>query len=174
MGLIFGNKGAFVPNYVLIAGVFTPFTYTVPEIDAMMSVVPISRFGDLTAAAIPFSVSSNAVTIGPVPAFMSGRAYNLAATPVPITPTANKTYYLYLKLVEGQLGILSSETTLDETITQMYIGKVAIGANGVLDTGDVTLEKVTRIDIYRLSPTRRGTAIPVSTGDPTGTGNFAW
>lgn len=172
-----------MPNYVLKDGVFTPFTYTVGEVDDMLSVVPISRFGDMTEDPIPYAVAANSVWVGQfggsIPAFMAGRKYSIPGTQVyfpnntdPKTP--NTTYYLYLKLSGGTLGYLASTTALDETITQMYIGKVTTDSSGNVSSGNVQLEKVTRIDIYRLSATRRGTAIPVSTGDPTGTGNFAW
>lgn len=172
-----------MPNYVLKDGVFTPFTYTVGEVDDMLSVVPISRFGDMSEDPIPYSVSANSVWIGQsggsIPAFVAGRKYSIPGTQVFVPSSAgaktpNTTYYLYLKLSGGTLGYLASTTALDETITQMYIGKVTTDSSGDVPSSNVQLEKVTRIDIYRLSATRRGTAIPVSTGDPTGTGNFAW
>lgn len=172
-----------MPNYVLIDGVFTPLTYTVAEIDAMLSVVPISRFGDMTDNPLTYSVAANSVWVGgfggSIPAFIAGRKYTIAGTQVfvpsstgPKTP--NTTYYLYLKLTGGALGYLVSTTALDETITQMYIGKITTDSAGLVNTGGVELEKVTRIDIYRLSPTRRGTAIPVSIGYPYDPATLSW
>ena len=165
-------------SYVLSNGVFVPLSYSIAEVDAMFSVVPISRFGDTTDDPIPYSVAGSgngaAVTLGKIPLFLAGRRYVIQNAVVPVGSTAADTFYLYAKLTEGNVGILVSKTPLDETITQMYIGTVVLGTGGSLSTAGVTLEKVTRIDIYRLSATRRGTAIPVSTGDPTGTGNFAW
>lgn len=165
-------------SYVLLNGVFVPLSYSIAEVDAMFSVVPISRFGDTTADPIPFTVSGSGntatVNLGTVPLFLAGRRYVLQGAAIPVGSTAADTFYLYAKLTEGNVGILVSKTPLDETITQMYVGKVVLGSGGSISTSGVTLEKVTRIDIYRLSATRRGTAIPVSTGDPTGTGNFAW
>lgn len=161
-----------MPNYVLVNGVFTPFTYTVSEVDAMFSVIPISRFGDMTDSPIPVTNGANSITLEALPAFLAGHKYNLEQTVVPIPATPSTTFYLYLKLSGGVPGIVVNTTPQDETLTQMYIGSVVTDGSGAVTT--TALEKVTRIDIYRLSAVRRGTAIPVSTGDPTGPGNFAW
>lgn len=165
-----------MPNYVLIEGVFTPVTYTLGEIDNMFSAVPISRFGDMTTDPVPYLINGTGPTakitiIGNVPLFLAGRRYNLTDADIPIGSASATQFYLYAKLTEGVLGILVSKTMLDETLTQMYVGTAVISDNG---SAIVKMEKVTRIDIYRLSSTPRGTAIPVSTGSPYLTGSYLW
>ena len=163
-----------MPNYVKHNDQFVPVSYTVAEIDNMMKIIPISRFGDASADPVPFSIVGGKLQIGAIPTFISGKGFNMGVTTIPTDTTANKTWYLYFALSEGAPTYRVSPIVLDETITQMYIGKVVTDGSGQVQSSGVTLEKVTRIDIYRLSATRRGTAIPVSTGDVTGTGTYQW
>ncbi len=163
-----------MPNYVVHENQFVPVSYTVSEIDNMMKIIPVSRYGDATADPIPFSIVGGKLQIAAVPTFLSGKGFNMGVTTISTDTTPNKTWYLYFALSEGAPVYRISATVLDETITQMYIGKIVTDGSGQVQSSNVTLEKVTRIDIYRLSATRRGTAIPVSTGDVTGTGTYQW
>lgn len=169
-----------MPNYVLVDGMFTPTTYTVSEIDTMFTVMGVSRYGDASDDSIPFSVEGNTVLIGTfgatVPAIFNGKRYDITSTQIAF-PNADTTYNLYLTVDDaGNPGytISTSDTPLTESITTMYIGQVTTDSDGLVTSGNVTLEKVTRLGIYRISPTRRGSAIPVYTGDPLTTGNFDW
>lgn len=161
-----------MPNYVLSDGVFVPFAYTAAEIDDMFSVIPISRYGDKTTDPLPVTVAGTRVTIGETPLIMGGKKYILDSTIIQAVTTPNSLRWLFVTMVDGVPGYVMSETyVVNESTDTMYVGTIATSASGVV-TAD--LKKVTRLDIYRLSATRVGSAIPISTGDPTGAGNFAW
>lgn len=62
--------------------------------------------------------------------------------------------------------VISTET-IDESLTSTYIGKIVTGTSGITS---IDTEKVTRFLTYRPSTTKRGSAIPASTGVPSGSG----
>lgn len=161
-----------MPNYVLSSGEFVPFTYTVQEIDRIFNVIPVSSYGDKTSDPIPVTIDGYTVRIGQVPLVMAGKRYNLGVTDVVTTSNPNSLRWLFITLVDGVPSYSLRDTyVVDEAADVMYIGTVSTSVNRVVTAA---INKVVRLDNYRLSATRVGSAIPMSTGDPTGTGNFAW
>lgn len=80
---------------------------------------------------------------------------------------ANSTFYLYITIVEGVAVYQISATLLTEELYRVYIGTIVTGSSSI---SSITTEKVTRFLTYRPSTTKRGSAIPASTGVPSSTG----
>lgn len=161
-----------MPNYVLSNGVFIPTTYTIAEVDGFLSVIPISRFGDMTDNPLPVTVSGLKVTIGEVPAILAGKKYTLGQTVLTMPNSVNQSRWLFLQIQNGVPGYLLSDTwRVAESHQSMYLGQISTNGSTAVTT---SLQKVTRLDKYRISELPKGSCIPASTGDPTGTGNYAW
>lgn len=137
-------------------------------------VVPITQIGAMGGIqALPIS-SASASTLNVtqnIPVLLSGRQYNMAAGPVTV-PTAFRTNgtvtLCYFELSESNIVMTFSLTPLTESIGRVYVGKITSTGSGFT----VALNTVTRIDIYRLSTTNVGSAIPISQGSPSQRGYF--
>lgn len=81
---------------------------------------------------------------------------------------ANKTFYLYIHIENNVPRYELTLTDREETSVDMYIGKVVTGSESVTS---FLVEKVTRLDNYRLSKVPVGSAIPVVVGPPDRTDN---
>lgn len=108
-----------------------------------------------------------------IPVFLGGVfdkipavSYNL--TSIKANP-ANSTFYLYVQMnrTTRTASYLISESSLPESLTSTYIGTIITNATSI---DSIVTEKVTRFQTFRPSVTRRGSAIPCSTGVPSGTG----
>ncbi|AZU98115.1 hypothetical protein CPT_Munch_171 [Salmonella phage Munch] len=108
-----------------------------------------------------------------LPVFLGGLYYKLPIQTMNLRSIkdnpANSTFYIYITMdrSEKKASYVISESLLDETLTRVYIGRIITGNVGI-DT--IESEKVTRFLTYRPSTTKRGSAIPASTGVPSGTG----
>lgn len=157
--------------------------YTTEQTDALIDqllpagIIPISRYGTLDAAVIPVAVVSGWTFqfTAQVPAIIAGSFYQLPAMSIDlstVTPApASKTFNVYARLVGGQPTYTVSEGALAESTTTMFIGKITTNASTI---ATIALEKVTRIDTYRISNTAKGSAIAVSNGLPSNTATLAW
>jgi len=107
--------------------------------------------------------------------FMAGAEWTLPVGSIDlrnvVADPTNKTFYLYVQLDQTGVSYLLSQTEILESLSVMQIG--VIKTNGT-QISSIAVEKPTLIDGYRISATRRGSAIPVSTGSVNGPGNFAW
>jgi|AGFT01.1.fsa_nt_gi hypothetical protein len=108
-----------------------------------------------------------------VPVFLGGIFDKIAPVSYNLTTIkpnpANTTFYLYVRMdrVTKKATYVISTTLLTESLTDCFIGTIVTGATSI-DT--ITTEKVTRFLTYRPSVTKRGSAIPASSGVPSGTG----
>ncbi|AFC21595.1 hypothetical protein GAP32_145 [Cronobacter phage vB_CsaM_GAP32] len=106
-----------------------------------------------------------------IPIFMNGRYFEMQPTSIDLTTIdpspANKTFYVYITIVEGEAEYQISSTLLSEELYRVYIGTIETGNLAITS---ISTEKVTRFLTYRTSTTKRGSAIPSSTGVPSGTG----
>lgn len=108
-----------------------------------------------------------------VPVFLGGLYYKIPPSTMNLTTVkpnpANSTFYIYVSMdrTSGIASYVISTTLLDESLTRTFIGTI-ITASTAIDT--ITTEKVTRFLTYRPSTTKRGSAIPASTGVPSATG----
>ena len=108
-----------------------------------------------------------------IPVFLGGIfdklspvSYNL--TSIKANP-ANSTFYLYVQMNRstGKASYVISESQIAESLTSTYVGTIVTGATSI---DSIVTEKVTRFMTYRPSVTKRGSAIPCSTGVPSGSG----
>ena len=106
-----------------------------------------------------------------VPVLINGAYYKLQPTDVDLTTIdsspANKTFYIYVYVVENICKYVISTSKLTEELNRIFIGTIVTGSNNITS---IESEKVTRFLTYRVSTTKRGSAIPASTGVPSGTG----
>ncbi|AMM43714.1 structural protein [Pectobacterium phage vB_PcaM_CBB] len=106
-----------------------------------------------------------------VPAFIQGNYFEMPITSINLNDItsnpSNKTFYLYITIVEGEAVYQISESLLSEELYRVYIGTIVTGQSAITS---ISTEKVTRFLNYRTSTTKRGSAIPTSTGVPSGTG----
>lgn len=108
-----------------------------------------------------------------IPIFLGGLYYELPAQTIDLTLVkanpANTTFYLYAQMNRStQVGsYVISQVELDESLTTAYIGTIITDSTGI---SSIVTEKVTRFLTYRPSTTKRGSAIPTSTGVPSGSG----
>lgn len=168
-----------MPNYTMVNGSPVAIGPTADEVDNILSVIPLSRYGATGQTSIPTAISGTSVLVGPtegVKTFIAGRYTVLEQTLINVVATMpdpfNKTLYVYVELSDdGVVGYSVKAVPTPDTVTSMFVGNIVTGAS---DITSVSIEVVTRVDTYRLSPTPRGSAIPVSTGLPTGTGDYAW
>lgn len=86
-----------------------------------------------------------------IPVFMNGKRGIVPTQTVQLNTVtaspANKTFYFYVQWDGSAFILKPSLTTIPESMTSTYIGKVITGPSGVILSD---LEKVTRIDTYRL------------------------
>lgn len=152
--------------------------YTTAQIQALVAglvptgVIPLTQVGNPdTGVGLPVTVTAATRVVGfpATPMFMAGASYTLPAQN--FTVADNALTYFYARLVAGVPTWVQSATYAPETLTNTLVGQVQI-TGGVIAKN--TLDKVTRIDIYRISKTAAGSAIPVSLGDPSVAGSLAW
>ncbi|QNR51836.1 minor tail protein [Xanthomonas phage Xoo-sp14] len=103
----------------------------------------------------------------PTDVILSGRKYVLEPVTIflnEIDPApANKTFYVYVRLVAGQLQYVIQLAEVPESAINMFIGTIVTGASSITS---LNINKVTRIGNYRPSATAIGSGISVSGGAP--------
>lgn len=157
-------------------------SYTKSETDARyvpQGILPITRIGDLTAAALPISNGTgfafNVTTT--IPVLLGGRYSTITAGSYTIsnvdngatTDLANKNINVYITFANGVAAFAYYTTSQAEAYALVFIGTITTGATAV---SAVSLSKVSRLDLYRVSLTSRGSAIPVTSGNPASPGTF--
>ena len=152
--------------------------YTAAQIQAAVAalvptgVVPLTQLGNPDTAVTLGAVVTPAtrqVAFPATPLFMAGGSYSLPAQT--FTASDGVLMYYYARLVAGVPTWVQGTTYAPETLTITLVGQVQI-TSGVVNKN--TLDKVTRIDIYRISKVSAGSAIPVSLGDPSQPSTLAW
>lgn len=108
-----------------------------------------------------------------VPVFLGGKFYKVPASSLDLTTIkanpANSTFYIYVQMNRntGVASYLVTESLIAESLTMTYIGTIVTGGSGI---NTISTEKVTRFLTYRPSTVKRGSAIPASSGVPSGSG----
>lgn len=101
------------------------------------------------------------------PVVLSGVQYSLPVGSLDLTTVdaapANKTFYLYVMLVNGVAAYRAFTSQQVENYTCLYIGKITCGATKI---ATIAVNKVTRLGNYRVSTTPVGSALPAVTGHP--------
>ena len=149
-------------------------TYTKAQMDAkflMQGILPFSRFGDLTDAALPISISGLVLTtLADIPLVLSGRSYVMPNNTT-MTLAANSVQYVHVTLVGGVAKFTVYGTRQPESTASMFVGVVFTGASSVTKNN---ISKVSRLDLYRPSQSVQGSAFAVSAGNPNVTGSRNW
>jgi hypothetical protein len=111
-----------------------------------------------------------------VPVIISGRSFTLSNTSFDLSVLfpgnyTNKTFYVYVSVQVGVAQYRLSLTKLNESESVMWIGTIKTSASAITE---IDIDKVTRLDTYRLSNVSRGSAIPVSSGLPSAAATLSW
>lgn len=131
-------------------------------------VLPLTQIGNMGGIQpLPFvSLSSSLIrSTADIPILLSGRTYTYNAntsTTVPSNMINGTNILVYFTLDNGNIRLTLSQTPINESIGVVYIGTIRSRSGGF----DINLNTVTRLDIYRLSSTNVGSAIPISGGTP--------
>lgn len=103
----------------------------------------------------------------PTDVILSGRKYVLDPLTVFLNELtadpANKTFYVYVRLVAGKLVYAIQLDEVPESAINMFIGTIVTGSTSITS---LNINKVTRLGNYRPSATAIGAAISVSGGAP--------
>lgn len=95
---------------------------------------------------------------------------NIDLTTVQANP-ANTTFYVYVVMNAGVASYQITTAPQAESSTRMYIGKLTTGASSIQS---IAMQKVSRLDKFRVSTTSAGGAISASTGTPDAAGHLNW
>jgi hypothetical protein len=138
--------------------------------------VPMLQFGDLTSTPIPYTVSGFNLNItAAVPAILASKHYTLPAGVINlsawVSSPANKTLYLYVRVRDGAASYEVASAASPETTTYVNVGTIVTGASAI---SSVVINKVSGVGTVRVSPTKIGSAIAVTTGLPSKDGAYAW
>lgn len=164
--------------------------YTRSEVDNLLSkylpagLLPISTFGAQLESEGGISYGSNlgsfnvTLSTAAMDLLLAGTPYRFKANTFNFTVDPNTTGYLYVardKDSEYQAAYLEIVTTpRADTPESFYVATVTRGD----DTTDAVTDRsggfICLIDIYRISDTPIGSAIPVSSGLPTEIGTYKW
>lgn len=155
-------------------------TYTRAEMNAryvLQGSLPLTRIGDTSDDPLPMLISGTGLLVnGLIPVMLAGRQYTLnpgtySFAAVIAGSTGTKQLRIGVTLSGGAAVLDFSLTAKPESTLYVDIGFLTL--NGQVATG-LTIEKVTRLDTFRPSTTQRGSAFPVSTGNPSSTGTVNW
>lgn len=156
-------------------------SYSRTESDARyvpQGILPITRIGTLDNTALPMTPTTGfsfSVTTA-IPVMLGGRFFNIAAGTYTInnvdngstTILSNKTINVYIALVNSVVTFAYYTTAQAEAYALVYIGTITT----VAAITAINVSKVSRLDIYRVSLTSKGSAIPVTSGLPNAAGTF--
>lgn len=113
------------------------------------------------------------------PVMLSGKSFTLPITTINLTSItsnpANKTFYVYVQMVQGVAQYTISQSVIAETGTSAYnlfwIGTITTNA---LQIDSINIVKRSRLDIFGESLEAAGSSFPVSYGTPANTGTINW
>lgn len=113
------------------------------------------------------------------PVLLSGKSFTLPITTIDLTTItanpANKTFYVYVRMVQGVATYDITQEVIAETGTTAYnlfwIGTIKTNA---LQIDSIDVRKRSRLDIFGESLEAAGSSFPVSYGMPSSTGNIHW
>lgn len=138
--------------------------------------VPMLQFGDLTSTAIPYIVNGFVLNItAAVPAILASKHYTLPVSSINlanwVSAPASKTLYLYVRVRGGQASYEVASAASPETTTYINVGTIVTNASAITS---VVINKVSGVGTVRVSPSKIGSGISVTTGLPSKDGTYAW
>ena len=109
------------------------------------------------------------------PVLINGYYYVLPVSTVDlrtiIADAANRTFYIYVRIVNGTAAYVIATSQTAESSTNMLVGTITTNSTQITA---INAEKVSRLGNFRISATSRGSAIPVSSGLPSGSDKLNW
>lgn len=113
------------------------------------------------------------------PVILSGKSFTLPISNIDLTTVkanpANTTFYLYIKMEQGNVKYHITTEVISEAGTSAYnvfwIGTIKTNS---LQIETVNVEKRSRLDIFGASLEAAGSSFPVSYGLPSQTGSINW
>ena len=151
--------------------VFKLFGTTEAQFDAMVANPASAPLERIVVLSQEVPQGFNVYFTQEIPTLINGSFYKLQPVTIDLTTIdpspANKTFYIYVAVLGDDCKYVISSTKLSEEINRIYIGTIKTGSTNITT---IESEKVTRFLTYRVSTTKRGSAIPASTGVPSGTG----
>lgn len=146
--------------------------YVDSAIASMVSLadLPVSQYGDTSSDSLGITTDGWVLKFTKnIPAYIQGVSGIVELREISLfsinNEPANKEFHTYLHLDDGIPDYLVTTDKLPESAGVMYIGTVFTGTGGIASN---SIGRVTRLGTYRLSHSARGSAIPVTGGDPHG------
>ncbi|QXO09980.1 hypothetical protein pEaSNUABM37_00019 [Erwinia phage pEa_SNUABM_37] len=138
--------------------------------------VPMLQFGDLTSTPIPYTTSGFTLNItAAVPAILASKHYTLPVSSINlaswVAAPASKTLYLYVRVRDGKATYEVATAASPETTTYVNVGTITTNASAI---SAVAINKVSGVGTVRVSPSKIGSGISVTTGLPSKDGAYAW
>lgn len=148
--------------------------YTKSEIDTLMAAklglgdTPLSYWGQSLSTSLNVTMTPGMININtPMPALLGGVRMVMPPQGLNVAVMNGQVTYLYLIASNGMLTYAATSSQVPDDNVTMYLGKTTgNGASAVLNE----IAPVIRLGNYRLSNTRRGSAIPISDAN----GNISW
>jgi hypothetical protein len=157
-------------------------TYTQQEILNMLATkadvaaLPIAYWGQSLDFVVSPTVNGTVLGINQViPSLVGGVAQTMPATDVDFTVVQSAgavVVHVYLEALGGVLRYVPYSNWMNESPSRIWLGTLT--KSGSTWSYGQTFTSVVMLGGYRLSKTRKGSSIPVSTGEPTGAGVYLW
>lgn len=166
----------------------TPFGLDFDILDrdyALVDYVNLSQIGNIWIRLLPLRVTRTATGVpnpnnindgltltvtSDIPCFFAGKNILITRGDYQIKFNGSLTPYLYLQYRDGKVEFITTPAMLAESFSNTCIGLIKYSNN----TFSLEAESFIRIGNYRLSKTRRGSATPVSAGQPFETNYTLW
>jgi hypothetical protein len=156
-------------NAAKLGGVDKAYINTGIATSVPLNALAVSQFGDTDTSSL--GVTSSGWTLKftkVIQAYVQGvfkllPIQDIVLTTIDAAP-ANKTFYVYVSVVAGDLAYRVTLSLLPESLGTMYIGKVV--TNGTAITSHTVTDRITRIGIDRVAVSAQGCSIPTTAGSP--------
>lgn len=162
-----------------LGGVDKAYVDTALGTCVQLASIPISQFGDTSAASLGITVSGFTLQFTKaIPVVLLGQykllaARNVALSTITASP-ASKVFYVYVRAINGVVDYYITTTKLAESIDVMFVGQLTTNTSAIVTN---SIQRVTRLGTFRVTTAPSGSAIPASTGTPNQLGvklNAGW
>lgn len=151
-----------------VGGVSSGYVDAALETAVALTDLPVSQFGDTTND--PLGITFSGWTLNftkPIAAYIQGVSGILAVQNVNLSVIdanpAEKVFHVFLELEDGIPTYQVTLQKLPESAVLMYLGSVYTGTAAIAST---SIERVSRLGIYRINHLPAGSSIPVTGGHP--------
>lgn len=152
--------------------IFRNYGTTEAQFDALMANLEAPPIEKIVIASQDVPQGYSIYFTQEVPVFLTGKFFKLPPQTINLqdlfATVQNKTFYLYVSIINSVPQYQITDVLQTEDLFRVYIGTIVTDAAGI---SSIVSEKVTRFLTYRVSTTKRGSAIPTSSGVPSSTGS---